>query len=88
MNICTIRQNLVRLTKGIKANFTFALFTFSLTQNSIPLFSALLGGVPAVMQDDFTGVLMSYIFSYAIINELYVFIITEIFYFVNKEVKL
>ena len=43
MNICTIRQNLVCLTKAIKANFAFALFTFSLTQNSIPFFSALLG---------------------------------------------
>ena len=32
------------------------------------------------MQDDFTGLLMSYIFSYAIINELYVYLLYHKFF--------
>ena len=69
MNICTIYQNLACLLRA-KGLFYFRiihLFDY-LEQYPIPFFS--LGRVPAAMQDDFTGLLMSYIFSYAIINEL------------------
>ena len=72
MNICTIYQNLVCF-QGYKGLFVHSyegvlvhLFVYS---EQYPILFNSLGRVPATTQGVYTGVLMSYIFSYAIINE-------------------
>jgi hypothetical protein len=69
-SICTIIRNLV----GILVYSVYSRVLLTLEQ--YPTLFHLRGSVLAIMQDVFTRMLKVYIFSYAIINELYVFIVS------------